>query len=111
VQSRRLHTSAYPIRDPKQTEHRLRVRKLARRSTRHRLTWFEAAQGVSFFAFVMLAARNSLVSGLLICSGIAMCVPAMIEAGVRGRIRRPGQLALAVLWAVIGTLYIVLRLS
>lgn len=88
-------------------EARARVRELARHGNRHRLTWFETLQGLSFLAFVMLA-RNTLVSGLLICGGIAMCVPALIATGVRGRVRKPMHLVLATFWALIGTSYFLL---
>jgi hypothetical protein len=112
VQSRRhTRTNAYQAHDLKQIEERSRAQIFKRRATRHRLTWFETLQGLSFLAFVMLGKANSFLSGCIVCGGIAMCIPAMIATGMRGRARNPLHLVLATFWALIGTVYILLRMS
>lgn len=108
---RRAPTIANQARGITQSEERVRSRKSVRRATQHRLTWFETSQGLAFFAFVMLGATNGLVGGLLILLGIAMCAPALIAAGVTGRTRKPIQLVLAVAWAILGTIYILVQLG
>jgi hypothetical protein len=112
VQTRRhTRTNAYQAHDLKQIDERPRAQKFKRRPTRHRLTWFETLQGLLFLAFVMLGKANSLLSGWLVCAGIAMCIPAMIATGMRGRARHPSHLVVATFWALIGTLYVLLRMS
>ena len=72
----------------------------------HRLPWFGAVQGLSFLAVVMFAATNVLVSGVLICSGIAMCAVAILATCCKGRMPKPTHLAFAIFWAAVGAIYV-----
>ena len=71
----------------------------------HRLPWFGAVQGMSFLAVVMFAATNVLMSGVLICAGIAMSAGAILSTCCKGRMPRPTHLAFAIFWAVLGAVY------
>ena len=81
------------------------------RRTCHRLTWFEALQGLSLIAIVMLGGTHALLSGLLICSAIAMCVLAILMTCIKGKDPRSMHLVFAILWAFIGAIYTFVHMS
>jgi hypothetical protein len=72
----------------------------------HRLAWFGAVQGMSFLAVVMFAATNVLVSGVLICAGIAMSAVAILATCCKGSMPKPTHLAFAIFWAAVGVVYV-----
>jgi hypothetical protein len=59
----------------------------------------------------MLGATNDLVSGVLICGGMAMCVFAILTTCWKGRTPKPLHLMLAIFWAFIATIYVFAHMS
>lgn len=72
----------------------------------HRLAWFGTVQGLVLLAVVMFATSHAVVSGALICAGIATCAIAILATCCRGRMPKPTHLAFAIFWAVLGAIYV-----
>jgi hypothetical protein len=118
-QPRRVHdlhgrsrspTATYKNRDLQHKES-LSAQPYERDVTRHRLTWFETLQGLLFLAVVMVGKSNGLVTNLLICGGIVLCVPTIIATCVTGVARHPLRLVLANFWGLMGTIHLLWRMS
>ena len=86
------------------------ARRIERHGLNHRLSWFEATQGVAFFGFVMLLNMHDVVAGLLIGVSLGMCIGAMIATWIRARALRPMHLAFAIGWMWIEVIYALVRL-
>ena len=76
----------------------------------HRLSWFATFQGLLFLSFVLVDKRaNVLLTSLLVCAGVAMCIPAMSSAYTNLGIRNRFRVLLAVCWVTIGTAQFILH--
>jgi hypothetical protein len=78
---------------------------------RHRLSWFETLQGLSFLAVVMFGMTHALASGLLICAGMAMCVLAILTTCCKGKTPKLLHLVFATSWAFIGAIHILAHMT
>jgi hypothetical protein len=87
-------------------EERLHPQQIQHEGKSHRLTWFEALQGLLFLSVVMLGATYAVASGLLICAAIGTCVAAIVTSCLRIGAPKPLHLVLATLWAFVGAIYI-----
>jgi hypothetical protein len=86
-------------------------RSVDRERKSHRLTWFEALQGLLLLAVVMLGATYAIVSGLLICTAIATSVVAIVASCLKAGAPKPLHLVFAALWAIVGAIYIAAQMS
>jgi hypothetical protein len=93
------------------TEDATKPRAVDRECKSHRLTWFEAFQGLLLLAVVMLGATYAIVSGLLICTAIATSVVAIVASCLKAGAPKPLHLVLAALWAIVGAIYTAAQMS
>jgi hypothetical protein len=93
------------------TEETAKSRSVERERKCHRLTWFEALQGLLLLAVVMLGATYAIVSGLLICTAIATSVVAIVAGCLKAGAPKPLHLVLAALWAIVGAIYTAAQMS
>lgn len=76
---------------------------------KHRLSWFVTLQGLLFLSFVLVDKREFLLTSVLVCAGVAMCVPSIASAYTSPRLRNWLRLFLAVFWAVLGTAHFIMH--
>lgn len=80
-----------------------------RDAIRHRLSWFATLQGLLFLVFVLVDKDEVVLTSVLACIGVAMCVPAMASSYASSRLKNWLRLLLAVLWVTLGVAQLVLR--
>jgi hypothetical protein len=79
-------------------------------AVRHRLSWFATLQGLLFLSFVLLdKSKNVMLTSLLVCAGVALCLPAIASAYTRLGIKNRLHILLAIGWVIIGTAQFVLH--
>jgi hypothetical protein len=76
---------------------------------RHRLSWFATVQGLLFISFALIDKSQVILTSVLVCAGIAMCLPAIASAYTSPRLKNWMRLLLAVFWVTIGVAQFVLR--
>jgi hypothetical protein len=76
---------------------------------RHRLSWFVTLQGLLFVSFALIDKSQVILISVLVCAGVAMCLPAIASAYTSPRLKNWMRLLLAVFWVTLGVAQFLLR--
>jgi len=75
----------------------------------HRLSWFTTLQGLLFLSFMLVDKSHVTLISLMICAGVALCLPAIAGAYRDAGIQSWLKLLLAIFWVMLGGAMLIFR--